>query len=274
MLLYITSSSVVFWYSTYKSYALSTLLLFVAYVLVAAADRGAMPSAARWFAAGAFVGLSVDVRLFFIAVFPVFVYYALDRKRSRAARFGNIPALVGGLVVGLLPSLYFFVRGPRRFLSDTLLSQTSRSDQSLPDSLVQKLRTVEQILAGAQFLILVAAAVAVVVLAYRRHRRVPFAIAIAAALALVSAIPTPTWDQYFVTLVPFLVVGAIELWHTLLASLPRPPDRQLARRRPHGRHRGTPALRCRRHEHLRQHAESTECFRPQSCGCAGNLARD
>ena len=228
VVLYITSSSVLFWYSTYKSYALSTLLLFVAYVLVAAADRGAMPSTARWFAAGALVGLSVDVRLFFIAVFPVFVYYALDRTRSRGARFANLPALVGGLVVGLLPCLYFFGRGPRRFVSDTLLSQTSRSDLSLLDALVQKLRTIGEVLHDAQFLVLVAAAVAVVVLAYRRHRRVPLAVAIAAALALVSALPTPTYTQYFSTLVPFLAVGAIELWHTLRTTLPRPPDHQLA----------------------------------------------
>ena len=245
--LYITSGWVFGWYSTYKSYALSTLLLFVAYVLVAAADRSTTPSTTRWFAAGILVGLSVDVRLFFIAVVPVFAYYTIDRNRSHAARYTNIPVLAGGLVVGLLPSLFFFVRDSRRFLSDTLLSQTSRSDTSLLDSLVQKLRTLEGVFENAQFLVLIGAAVAVAIIAFVTHRRLPLAIAVAAALAVVSLIPTPTYDQYFVTdcAVPRrrecrVLAHAPDRAAPVTGSATRP-------HRPHRRNPGAAALRgCRR----------------------------
>ena len=189
--LYITSALVFSWFTTYKSYVLSTLLVFVAYVLVAASDRDEPCRAACWFAAGAVLGLSIDVRLFFLALVPVFAYYAMDRKGPRAERVAKIPALLGGVAVGLLPCIYFFARDPRRFISDTLLSQTSRSEVSLLDSVVQKLRTADTLLGGAQFLVLVGAAVTLTALVFVTRRRLPLAVAIVGALAVASLIPTP-----------------------------------------------------------------------------------
>jgi 4-amino-4-deoxy-L-arabinose transferase-like glycosyltransferase len=228
VIMFITSALVFNWYSTYKHYAASTLFMFVAYVVVAAADRDEPCGGRRWFAAGVFFGLSVDVRLFFIAVLPVFAYYALVRHGPFRNRFARYPALIGGLAIGLLPSIYFFARDPARFVSDALLSQTNRSHLSLLNSVIQKLRTAGLLLGTAQFLILVAAAVALVALVFMTRRRVPFAIAIAAALGLVSLLPTPTFDQYFSTLVPFLVIGVVELWRTILATVPHRTDRRLA----------------------------------------------
>ena len=46
------------------------------------------------------------------------------------------------------------------------------------------------------------------------------AISIAAALGLVSLLPTPTYPQYFVTLIPFLIVGALELLRTPVPDRP------------------------------------------------------
>jgi hypothetical protein len=223
VVLYISSTLVFGWYSTYKSYVLSTLLLFVAYVLVAATDRGEQRSVSRWFAAGVFVGLSIDVRLLFVAAVPVFVYYA-----ARATPLANVAALLGGVFAGVLPCSFFFVRDPHRFVADTLLSHTSRSDLSLWDSVVQKLDVVGHLLARPQVLVLVAAAVALAIHVLARRRRLPLALALAGALALVSILPTPSYAQYFSTLVPFLAVASIELWCSLRAALPRGSDRRLA----------------------------------------------
>ncbi len=226
VILFITSALAFDWYSTYKSYVLSTLLIFAAYVLVAASDRDQACSRTRWFAAGALLGLSIDVRLFFVAVIPVFVYYAVERKVPALAseRLAKIAALIGGLAVGLLPCIYFLALGPRRFVSDVLVSQTNRSALTPYNSLVQKLRTAGQLLGTAQFLILVAACVGLGVFVLATRRRMPLAVAVACALALASLAPTPTYDQYFCTLIPFLAVGAVELWHTLRAFVLRLPD--------------------------------------------------
>jgi 4-amino-4-deoxy-L-arabinose transferase-like glycosyltransferase len=189
VLLYASSSLVFVWYSTYKSYALSTLLLFVAYACASPSDRDEDCSGARWFAAGLFLGLSIDVRLYFVVVAPVLAYYAMGRSGPLVSRLGRVPVLLGGLVVGLLPSLYFFARDPRRFISDTLLSHSARSDLSPLDSVVQKLRVAGDLLNAAQFLVLVAAAVALVIVVVSTRRRLPLAIAIAGAVALASVIP-------------------------------------------------------------------------------------
>lgn len=227
VVLYISTGLLFSWYSTYKSYVLSVLLVFVAYVLVADADSDKRVRAARWFGAGAFLGLSIDVRLFFVALVAVFAYYAIDRKGSGATRFRDIIPLVGGLIIGLLPCLYFFVRGPRRFVYDTVLSHSSRSLTPL-DSIVQRLRTIGVLFAEAQFLILVIATVMLGILLFATRRRLPLAVALAVALALASLIPSPSYDQYFSTLVPFLVVGVIELWDIVRTALPPPRDQRLA----------------------------------------------
>ncbi|MDT5047774.1 MAG: hypothetical protein QOG75_3648, partial [Mycobacterium sp.] len=92
------------WFPTIKTYALSTFLLFVAYVW---AESG---SPRAWFIAGVFLGLAIDVRLLFASVVVVFLLYA--RRRA--------PLLLLGLALGLVPSIWLFAIGPARFLNETL----------------------------------------------------------------------------------------------------------------------------------------------------------
>ena len=64
------------WYPTVKTYALSTLLLFAAYVWAESS------SARHWFIAGVFLGLAIDVRLLVASVVIVFLIYARRHAES------------------------------------------------------------------------------------------------------------------------------------------------------------------------------------------------
>jgi hypothetical protein len=223
VLLFASSSLMFVWYSTIKTYALSTLLLFAAYVLVAEADRAdqdEVPSGWRWLLAGALTGLAIDVRLLFAPVALVFAFYALRPGGGIRKRAAGVASLSGGLVLGLLPSIYLFALDPGRFYFDTLGYQRTRSHRQFLDSaLPQKLRTVGAVFSGKpQLAATIIASLALVALCVIRRRRPPLAIAIAAVLGVVSLLPTPTYPQYFSTLVPFLVVGTLELVHVVRSS--------------------------------------------------------
>jgi hypothetical protein len=198
-------SGLVFGYLTLvKTFALSTLLVFAAFVL---AEAGA------WQWAGVLVGLAVDTRLLLLAVVVVF---ALAAKR-RLAHFA------AGLAVGLLPSIVLLAISPGALWFDNVRYHSLKSSSGLVGNAHEKAQTAATLLGfeptdralGIQFGLLVLA----VVLALLWRRRLPLALAIALALGVVSFLPTPSYVQYFSLLVPFLVVGAVEL---------RPPPQLLA----------------------------------------------
>jgi hypothetical protein len=233
VLLYASSHLVFDWYPLVKTYSLSTLLLFGGYALIAEADsaEGAMADRRRWFLSGALVGLAVDTRLLFAAALPVFAIYAL-RQASRIGRerLWAAACLAVGFALALLPIAYFLARGPDRFLFDTFEYHQARSGESFIGALGQKLEVVGALFSGeAQFTLLVLAALAAGISLRLVGRRLPLAIATAFALAVVSLLPTPTYEQYMSTLIPFLVVGALELVAVLRSLVPSPAGARLTR---------------------------------------------
>jgi hypothetical protein len=199
-------SGLVFGYLTLvKTFALSTLLVFAAFVL---AEAGA------WLWVGVLVGLAVDTRLLLLAVVVVF---AVTAGRRGLRHFST------GLAVGLIPSFVLLAISPRAFWFDNVRYHSLKSSSGLVGNAHEKAQTAATLLGfeptdralGIQFGLLVLAAV----LAVLWRRRLPLALAIALALGIVSFLPTPSYVQYFSLLVPFLVVGVIEL---------RPPPAVLA----------------------------------------------
>jgi 4-amino-4-deoxy-L-arabinose transferase-like glycosyltransferase len=223
--LYASSALVLSWFTVAKTYALATLLLFGAYTLLDREDGA--PRRAQWLAAGALAGLAVDVRLLFAAAAPVLALYALAGARRLAERALDLGALVGGLALGLLPSVVLFALGPERFVFANVGLPAVRTEGGLIGGFRQKLDVAGQLIgvdtfevagsritagaAGAQLLLLALAAGVALVAIWLPRRRIPLAFSLAAAMALASLAPTPTYPQYFSTLVPFLVLAALEL---------------------------------------------------------------
>jgi hypothetical protein len=204
--LFITTPLAFEWFPTVKTYALSTLLLFGAYV---AADTSSRRS---WVAAGVLLGLAIDTRLLFATTVVVFALYA-----GR-----HLLAFAAGLLAGLLPLVVFFVGGPARFVNDAVASQTMRSHSSLDANLTQKIHSLGGVLAEPHVLALSVAAFAIVLSSVHVHRRIPMVVAIAFTLVVTNVIPTPSYQQYFVTVIPFLVIAAVDLvaqWHLSSSSV-------------------------------------------------------
>jgi Dolichyl-phosphate-mannose-protein mannosyltransferase len=207
---YATSGLALAWLTPLKTYALSTLLLFAAYVIAERAGPARWPP---WAAAGLLAGLAVDTRLMFAAALPAFAWHLWARRVNRT----SVAAAFGGTIVGLVPGLALFLADPARFRFDNLGAYAHRSGGGLVGDFGQKARAVANLLgigtpdgAVPQFLLLVlAAACAATLLVTLRHRP-PLAFAVALLLGLASLLPTPTYPQYFVPLVPFLVAGTFE----------------------------------------------------------------
>lgn len=207
--LYLSSMLVLWWMTVVKTYPLSTLILVAAFV---AADRPDRPQTTRrWLAAGLLYGLALDSRLLFAAAGPVFAWYALRAARGAAGR-RLAGAWLGGTLLGLLPSIVLFALDPRRFWFHNLGYHSVRSPGGLFGDLGDKLEIVWELLSdNPQFVLLLVAGVGTLWACRTLGRRVPLAYPLAAALAVASLAPNPPFVQDFATLVPFLIVGALEL---------------------------------------------------------------
>lgn len=208
---YVSSDLVFGWFTTVKTQVLSTFLLFFAFAVVSNARLGSSKS---WLAGGILLGLAIDTRLIVAAAAPVFLWAAwrtATPARSAAVRF------LGGLAVGVVPSLLFFAMDPRSFYFDNLGYHAGRSSSGLVGDFMQKVRLVENLLgigtpSGGmpQFLLLALTAVAGGAAFHALTGRVPLSLAVASSVGLASLLPTPTYSQYFAVAVPFLVAGIVE----------------------------------------------------------------
>jgi 4-amino-4-deoxy-L-arabinose transferase-like glycosyltransferase len=197
--LYALSGLVFGYFTIVKTFALASLFLFAAYVLVEAGRP-------RWLAAGLLVGLAVDTRLVFAAAIPAFAVLAVRRRA--------LPPFGGGLAAGLVPSVVFLALSPHNFVFDNLRYHGDKTSHGLIGEPGQKLRIAGNLIGfgsadhalGVQFaLLLVASAAALWLLRGR------FAAALAVSLGVASFLPTPTYVQYFCVVVPYLVLLAVEL---------------------------------------------------------------
>jgi hypothetical protein len=195
------------WYPTVKTYALSTLLLFAAYVLVEGRGRLTLRAGA---AAGALAALSVETRSLLIGGALVLAWQAWRRSA--------LSGYVLGFAVALAPSIMFLALDADRFLFGNLWYHGARSGGGLVGDFEQKAKVVANLLGIATesrplpqyFVLLLAAVISALTLRIARGS-VPLALWTAGGLAVVALLPTPTYTQYFATTVPFLIVGVVEL---------------------------------------------------------------
>jgi hypothetical protein len=199
--LYALSGLVFGYFTIVKTFALASLFLFAAYVLV---ER----PRPRWLLAGVLLGLAVDTRLVFAAAIPAFAVLAARRR--------GLSALGAGLAAGLVPSVVFLALSPHSFVFDNLRYHGEKTSHGLVGEPVQKVRTAANLLGlgsadhalGVQFALLLAASL---VALWLLRSRLAFPVAVAASLGIASFLPTPTYVQYFCVVVPYLVLLAVEL---------------------------------------------------------------
>ncbi len=222
--LYLSSMLVLLWMTVVKTYALSTVLLVGAFVL---ADRTDLPQTRRrWLAAGALLGLSVDARLIAAAVVPVLLVYAYRAGRRDGRGRELVGAHLAGLVLGLLPALWFLAADPRRFWFHNLGYHSVRSPGGLFGAMSDKLSTLGELVSShPQFALLTVLAVLTLGGLRLLRRPLPPALPVAFMLALAAIAPNPPFVQDYAPIVPFLVLGILDLVTSLdavAAAIRRP----------------------------------------------------
>jgi Dolichyl-phosphate-mannose-protein mannosyltransferase len=206
------SSTFIFaWYPLVKTYSLAAVFLFGAYVIVSRLS----PVSSPWLAAvaGLLFGLSVDTRSYVVGLAPILLWW-IFRHSDAPNGIPRILWFLGGLTVGLVPSLYLFICSPDLFLFNNLGYHALRSDAGLVGGWRIKLFVALKVLLGAednggQFSIL-SALYFFVILALRMHRGAALlAFLIALGLGFISILPTPPFVQYFCLCMPFLIVAVL-----------------------------------------------------------------
>ena len=219
VVVFASSSSVFGWLPLAKPFGLSTLFLFLAYVILARLSV----SSAGWLVAlaGVAFGLSADSRSYVIGLAPVFLWWVWRVERSRAAV--RLLWFVGGLAVGLAPCIALFLASPGVFLFDNLGYHALRTGNGLIGAWRNKAKVVYLLFAGPDtgFQFSIVAALCAVLLPWRRFRSNASLLAflVALVLGIICVLPTPTAMQYFSMVMPFLVVAAVCLVSEYFARL-------------------------------------------------------
>ena len=220
VLLYVSSTQIFAWYPTVKTYALSTLLLFLAYRTVI---RSCAVTAMTWFAAGLLLAASADVRLYFAGLLPVFLWWIYGSTRT-GGRAAALLCFLGGFALAGAPNLYLLARDPATWYFDNLGFHAIRAHQGLIGDLAGKTTMAVRLLLGGYqdgaqlamllFLVLVLGIRSAIATGAAR-----LAVALGLALTLISLLPTPSYVQYFCVTVPFFIVFVVCSISTWLDTL-------------------------------------------------------
>lgn len=208
VILFASSSLVFAWLSVVKTHSMTAALLFGAYVFV---SRRSLPW--RMALGGFLLGMSVDTRSYIILVVPVFVLWIV-RSVDAERRFKLICFFCGGLFVGLLPTIVFFLWAPDIFLFDNLFYHGVRSSRGLVGWWQEKAVVIVQLFLGSsennglQWALVFFAAVGLNAATPKKSPS-KLGLQLAVVTAIICLLPTPTYLQYFSICIPFLIVSAV-----------------------------------------------------------------
>jgi hypothetical protein len=211
IMLYASATYIFAWFPAVKTFSLATLLFFGAYVLLV---RQSSTSSSKWLlpASGVLLGLSVDTRSYLVALTPLLLWWIL--KNSVSGPITRIVHFIGGMLLGLLPSLWLLAASPSRFLFSNLGYHSMRSDAGLIGGWYKKLVVIGMVFAGPretglQFTIVALTSFILIFLMGMRRKSSILAFLIAFAVGVISILPTPPFTQYFCICMPFLIVAAV-----------------------------------------------------------------
>jgi 4-amino-4-deoxy-L-arabinose transferase-like glycosyltransferase len=222
--IYCFSPFIFIWFTCARIPALATFFLLASVSLLPPMTTRA--SALTCLISGLLLGLSVDTRLYIVAVVPVLAFHVsrVEKERPRRA----VLYFLGGVAIALAINLPFLVASPMKYLWGIIGIHAAKTPQGLIGNFSQKLDVLLQLLfdypALRPTLYLCYLGVFVAYLAKQLLRRIPLsgwnpAFYVAGTIFLVSLLPTPTFGRYFCVPVPFFMLLAIDLFGSLLELL-------------------------------------------------------
>lgn len=166
----------------------------------------------RWLtAAGLLLGASVDVRLYFAGLLPVFLWWIYSSAMT-GARVAAFLYFLGGYALAMMPNLYLLARDPQVYFFDNLGFHALRSSQGLIGGFESKIIIIARLFLrtgdgnGAQMTLLF---FFILVLAIHWDivtRTARLALTLGLVLGFICLLPTPAYVQYFCVTVPFFIL--------------------------------------------------------------------
>lgn len=208
--------------TTTKTYALSLLLLVGGYGLLS--SRALHAWRPRFFLAGVAFGMAVSVRAPLALVLPVVLLWG-SSSGWRAVR-----SLAVGIGIGLAPSALFFLLDPELFWFNNLGYHLGRAGEEPSQAALRSRELVSEVVFGLResgrfetlrFPVLLYLSAIFALWRVSRRRWPDLAFAVALVLLVGAFLPVPTYVQYFVVTVPFLILCTVRLLHELAQILPR-----------------------------------------------------
>ncbi|NLF24212.1 MAG: hypothetical protein GX589_00950, partial [Deltaproteobacteria bacterium] len=222
VILFCASALVFTIYTTATTYALSTLLLFLSYLVLCSDGKLRI----KFPIAGALLALAVTSRLMFAAVLPAFLLFILINERPWKVSLYALSRFCVGFVIGLCLNLWFILPSPELFYFNNLGYHLLRSPASSAERIAhsgQVLRVLLGLEKGIkfesfQFPVLLYVALAAMVACPLFKRKLDAAFYICVALFAVNFLPDPVYVQYFSVLVPFLIVCVLHLFYGMTSA--------------------------------------------------------
>jgi hypothetical protein len=225
--LFVFSTYIFGWLPAVKTFALSSLLLFVAYAGIA---RYAAKYPKRVFALGGLLlGLSADARLYFAGLLPLLMLWIFIAPEIRERRMALL-WLLGGFAIAVLPNLYFLAIAPDAYIFGNIGIHSVRSREGLIGGIGGKLDALQVLLltrgSGNGFQIGILFILSGFLIFLKNSPATRLAFYIAGLTTLISLMPTPSHGQYFCVPVPFLIVAVVCSVSGLLRRLPKGTGRR------------------------------------------------
>jgi hypothetical protein len=214
-----SSHSMVFpWYPVAKSNSLAMLCLLTSFYLSFYVIRYARQKYFRWIlvTGGLFFGFSIEARLFFAGMGPVFAFMLAVNNSTWKSRFESIASFATGTLIALIPCYLLMIKDFDIFWFNNLGYHLIRDVNSQEIRLHEKITILKTIFSlrdavqieGFQFLLIFVFSAIYQIITWQTARRFSEPFLFGIGMIILNFIPTPSYVQYFSTAVPFLVLGA------------------------------------------------------------------
>lgn len=212
------------WYLTAQTYSLSVLFLLLSCSFLGREEeKNRLPAPVVILTAGVLFGLSVSTRLFFAGLGPVWCLWILASREKFSSRIKGCFLLAAGCLLGMLPFLPFLINDFDSLYFNNLGYHFSRSTLSPEETVSNRIRVLQVVLGFVESIKFDAPQLALLiylsVICCIKHlifkKNPPLAFYTAAGLFGLNFLPSPTYVQYFCTLVPFLILCSIDLMVTV-----------------------------------------------------------
>ncbi len=219
--LFVTSTLVFAWYGTVKTFSISILFLFSSYYLLD--KKSSLNSWIKLVLAGILFGLSVETRLFFAGLYPIFLLLIFIRPDPMTGFLKSALLFSLGCTIALFPSIYLAISNFDIFYFNNLGYHLIRSDRGDDAMMRAKLTILNTVLGlrdshqitGYQLPTLLVLSGFYAFGSIFSKTKIDSAFIVALGLFILNFIPSPSYVQYFSTLMPFLIIGAVSSLYSL-----------------------------------------------------------